>query len=141
MEPLDCVVKLIDGSAAKSGTASSSRPATSTPSRNAVGLKPEQVKLNMLYAGGSFGRRANPGGDYMVEAVAIAKALAARASPSVPVKLVWTREDDMPGGYYRPAYYHTLKAGLDAARQRRRVAASDRRPVDPRPARRSRRCW
>ena len=45
-----------------------------------VGLKPEQVKLNMLYAGGSFGRRANPAGDYLVEAAAIAKALAAPAS-------------------------------------------------------------
>jgi len=69
----------------------------------------------MLYAGGSFGRRANPAGDYVIEAASIAKALAASGQRGVPVKLVWTREDDMKGGYYRPAYLHTLKAGLDAA--------------------------
>ncbi len=80
-----------------------------------VGLKPEQVKLNMLYAGGSFGRRANPAGDYVVEAAAIAKALRAKGKSGVPVKLVWTREDDMKGGYYRPIYLHTLKAGLDGS--------------------------
>ena len=81
-----------------------------------TGLKPEQVKLNMLYAGGSFGRRANPAADYLVEAAAIAKAIADQgASRRRPVKLVWTREDDMTAGYYRPAYLHTLKAGLDAS--------------------------
>ena len=51
--------------AARSGTASSSRPATRSPVAQVLGLKPEQVKLNMLYAGGSFGRRANPAGDYV----------------------------------------------------------------------------
>jgi isoquinoline 1-oxidoreductase beta subunit len=80
-----------------------------------VGLKPEQVTINMLYAGGSFGRRANPAGDYLVEAASIAKALAVTGKYDVPVKLVWTREDDMRAGYYRPAYYHTIKAGLDAS--------------------------
>jgi isoquinoline 1-oxidoreductase beta subunit len=64
----------------------------------------------MLYAGGSFGRRANPQSDYVVEAVSIAKAIDGR----VPVKLMWTREDDMRGGYYRPLYLHKLSAGLDA---------------------------
>jgi isoquinoline 1-oxidoreductase beta subunit len=73
-------------------------------------LKPEQVKLNMLYAGGSFGRRANPHSDYVLEAAAIARAINGRA----PVKLVWGREDDMRAGYYRPMYYHALEAGLDA---------------------------
>jgi isoquinoline 1-oxidoreductase beta subunit len=73
-------------------------------------LRPEQVKLNMLFAGGSFGRRANPRSDYLLEAAAIAKAIEGRA----PVKLVWGREDDMRAGYYRPMYYHTLEAGLDA---------------------------
>jgi isoquinoline 1-oxidoreductase beta subunit len=74
-----------------------------------LGLKPEQVKLNQLYAGGSFGRRANPASDYLVEAAAITKA----AGGKYPVKLVWGREDDMRAGWYRPAYYHVLKAGLD----------------------------
>jgi isoquinoline 1-oxidoreductase subunit beta len=74
-----------------------------------LGLPPASVKLNQLYAGGSFGRRANPHSDYLVEAVAIAKA----AGVSEPVKMVWTREVDMRAGFYRPMYVHTLKAGLD----------------------------
>jgi isoquinoline 1-oxidoreductase beta subunit len=75
-----------------------------------LGLKPEQVKLNQLYAGGSFGRRANPKSDFVLEAAAIAKAIGGKA----PVKLVWGREDDMRARWYRPMYYHTLQAGLDA---------------------------
>jgi hypothetical protein len=75
-----------------------------------LGLKPEQVKLNMLYAGGSFGRRANPQSDYLVETATIVKAINGRA----PVKLVWTREDDTRAGFYRPLYYHALRGGLDA---------------------------
>lgn len=74
-----------------------------------LGLQPEQVAVHQLYAGGSFGRRANPASDYVVEAVAIAKA----AGVSVPVKLVWTREEDTRAGYYRPMFVHALKAGLD----------------------------
>jgi len=74
------------------------------------GIAPEQVKINMLYAGGSFGRRANPQSDYLIETAAIVKAVGGEA----PVKLVWTREDDMRAGYYRPMYVHKLEAGLDA---------------------------
>jgi isoquinoline 1-oxidoreductase beta subunit len=85
-----------------------------TGDQNAVagvfGINPEQVKINMLYAGGSFGRRANPQSDYVVETATIIKALGSNA----PVKLVWTREDDMRAGYYRPMYVHKLEAGLDA---------------------------
>jgi isoquinoline 1-oxidoreductase subunit beta len=113
MEPLDCVVKL-----SKDGCEIWNGEQFQTGDQNtiamALGLKPEQVKLNMLYAGGSFGRRASPAADYLVEAAEIAKALAAKGRYDVPIKLVWTREDDMKGGYYRPAYYHTMKAGLDA---------------------------
>jgi isoquinoline 1-oxidoreductase subunit beta len=74
-----------------------------------LGIPMESVRINMLYAGGSFGRRGNFIGDYPVEAAAIAKA----AGLSVPLKLVWTREDDTRAGFYRPMYVHTLKAGLD----------------------------
>jgi isoquinoline 1-oxidoreductase beta subunit len=74
-----------------------------------LGLKPEQVKLNMLYAGGSFGRRANPHSDYLLETAEIVKAINGKA----PVKLVWTREDDMRAGYYRPMNYHRIVAALD----------------------------
>jgi isoquinoline 1-oxidoreductase subunit beta len=109
MEPMNCVVQLsADACEIWNGEQFQSidQPAVA----QALGLKPEQVKLNMLFAGGSFGRRANPQSDYVLEAVQIAKAIGGRA----PVKLVWTREDDMRAGYYRPAYVHALKAGLDA---------------------------
>src|SRR5262249_20658879 len=81
----------------------------------AVGLKPEQVVLNQLFAGGSFGRRANPASDYLVEAASVAKGLAVMGNRGIPIKLVWTREDDMKAGYFRPTYYHWLKAGIDAS--------------------------
>jgi isoquinoline 1-oxidoreductase beta subunit len=70
---------------------------------------PDKVRLHVMKTGGSFGRRAVPDADVIVEAVSIAKALGWRA----PVKVQWTREDDMRGGRYRPMYVHTLKAGLD----------------------------
>jgi isoquinoline 1-oxidoreductase beta subunit len=79
-----------------------------------AGLDPQQVSIHTLYAGGSFGRRANPGSDYIVEAVSIAKAYGADGTP---IKLQWTREDDIHGGLYRPMYYHKLEAGLDAERK------------------------
>lgn len=109
MEPLDCVVKLD-----KDSCEIWNGEQLQTPDQFAVakltGLKPEQIKLNMLYAGGSFGRRANPQADYILEAVSIAKAINGR----VPVKMIWTREDDMRAGFYRPAYFHRIAAGLDA---------------------------
>ena len=67
------------------------------------------MKINTLYAGGSFGRRATPSADYFVEAVSIAKASGGQR----PVHLVWTREDDIKGGYYRPMVYHKVRAGID----------------------------
>ena len=109
MEPLDCVVKLD-----KDSCEIWNGEQLQTPDQFAVakltGLKPGQIKLNMLYAGGSFGRRANPQADYILEAVSIAKAINGR----VPVKMIWTREDDMRAGFYRPAYFHRIAAGLDA---------------------------
>jgi isoquinoline 1-oxidoreductase beta subunit len=113
MEPMNCVVKL-DASGPNAGCEIWNGEQFQTVDQMQLaaqlGLKPEQVKLNQLYAGGSFGRRANPKSDFLVEAAAIAKAIEGRA----PVKLVWGREDDMRAGWYRPMYYHTLKAGLDA---------------------------
>ncbi len=114
MEPLDCVVRL-DEASCEVWNGEQMQTADQAAVAQVVGLKPEQVKLNMLYAGGSFGRRANPVGDFVIEAATIAKALAVPGKRGTPVKLVWTREDDMKGGFYRPAYLHTLKAGLDAA--------------------------
>ena len=79
----------------------------------AAGLKPEQVTLNTMMAGGGFGRRANPTSDYLVEAVNIAKAMK-QAGVDAPVKVIWSREDDIRGGYYRPQVVHRVVAGLDA---------------------------
>ena len=114
MEPLNCVVKL-DADRCEVWNGEQFQTADRMAVAKTVGLKPEQVTLNQLYAGGSFGRRANPASDYVVEAAAIAKGLASQGKLGVPVKLVWTREDDMKGGYYRPAYLHSFKAGLDAS--------------------------
>ena len=110
MEPMDCVVRLAPGSC-EVWNGEQFQTVDQASVASALGLKPEQVTINMLYAGGSFGRRANPRSDFLVEAANIAKAINGRA----PVKLVWTREDDMRGGYYRPLYYHALRAGLDRA--------------------------
>ena len=74
------------------------------------GLAPDQVTLNMLYAGGGFGRRGNPQSDYLLEAARIVKATGA----DYPIKLVWSREDDMQAGYYRPLYVHRMRAAVDA---------------------------
>jgi isoquinoline 1-oxidoreductase beta subunit len=109
MEPMNCVVKL-DGSSCEIWNGEQFQTVDQMMVAKLLGLKPEQVKLNMLYAGGSFGRRANPQSDFVLEAAAIAKAISGRA----PVKLVWGREDDMKAGFYRPLNYHTLQAGLDA---------------------------
>jgi isoquinoline 1-oxidoreductase subunit beta len=109
MEPMNCVVKL-GTDACEVWNGHQFQTVDQAAVARVVGLKPEQVSLHTLYAGGSFGRRANPASDYLVEAAAVAKAINGRA----PVKLVWTREDDMRAGYYRPMNFHALKAGLDA---------------------------
>jgi CO/xanthine dehydrogenase Mo-binding subunit len=73
----------------------------------ALGLDPDQVKVNVTLMGGGFGRRLD--WDYAVEAARVSKAIAA------PVKVLWTREDDMRCSSYRPASFHRLSAALDGA--------------------------
>jgi isoquinoline 1-oxidoreductase subunit beta len=113
MEPMNCVVKLTDSSC-EIWNGEQFQTGDQFAIAKYTGLKPEQVKLNMLFAGGSFGRRASAASDYVLEAVSIAVALVRAGRQGIPVKLVWTREDDMRGGYYRPMYFHSLRAGLDA---------------------------
>ncbi len=108
MEPMNCVVSFHDG-ACEVWNGEQFQTIDQAAIAQLLGIPPQQVKLNMLYAGGSFGRRANPKSDFLLEAAAIAKAIGGKA----PVKLVWGREDDMRAGYYRPMYYHQLEAGLD----------------------------
>ncbi len=74
-----------------------------------AGVTPDKVTMHVMKTGGSFGRRAVTDSDVIVEAVAIAKAMDWKA----PIKVQWTREDDMRGGRYRPAYVHRVKAGID----------------------------
>jgi isoquinoline 1-oxidoreductase beta subunit len=74
----------------------------------ATGLKPDQIVINTLAAGGTFGRRANAESDYIAEVASIAKA----SGGKYPVRLIWTREDDVTGGRYRPMNYHHVTAGL-----------------------------
>ena len=75
-----------------------------------LGVTTDKVRLHTQWAGGSFGRRATPSADYFAEAATIVRATGGKA----PVHLVWTREDDMAGGFYRPMVIHRLRAGLDA---------------------------
>ena len=108
MEPMNCVVHVSDH-----GVEVWNGEQFQTIDKMAVaqvtGVEPQKVKINTLLAGGSFGRRANPVSDYIVEAAEIALAV-----KGTPVKMVWTREDDTRGGYYRPQYVHRISAGLDS---------------------------
>ena len=110
MEPLAAVVKL-DAKGCEIWTGDQFQTIDQMNAAQTAGLTPAQVSIHTLYAGGSFGRRANTVSDYIVEAVSIAKAFGADGTP---IKLQWTREDDIRGGLYRPMYFHRLEAGLNA---------------------------
>ncbi len=111
MEPLTCTI-VPDADGGVTVLDGCRFPALTHPTVAALlELDPARVRIETLRAGGSFGRRAIPSSDYHVEA-AFAFALTDRTRP---VKLVWTREDDIRGGYYRPAFAHRVRAGLDAA--------------------------
>ena len=77
-----------------------------------LGLEPSQVHIHTMFAGGGFGRRATPTADYLADAARVMKAWLA-AGRSEPLKVVWTREDDVRGGYYRPFTMHRAEIGLD----------------------------
>ncbi|MGI9372218.1 MAG: molybdopterin cofactor-binding domain-containing protein, partial [Hyphomicrobiales bacterium] len=108
MEPLNCVieptengVRIYDG--CQFPTLTQAVPAA------ILQLKPEQVEVKTVLAGGSFGRRANPGSDYHAEAALVFALLGGKT----PVKFVWSREDDIAGGFYRPMAAHRVKIALD----------------------------
>ena len=107
MEPLNCVVDLRADSC-EIWTGTQFETIDRLMAAKVAGLPPEKVKLNTTLLGGGFGRRANPASDFVVEAVHVAK------SAKAPVKVIWTREDDLAGGWYRPKWHDRFAAGIDA---------------------------
>ncbi|MDE0242712.1 MAG: molybdopterin-dependent oxidoreductase, partial [bacterium] len=108
MEPPTCTIEpTADGITLHDGCQSPSSAHQALA--GVLGLPMKSIRINTLYAGGSFGRRATMTADYIVEA-AQAFAMTDRTRP---VKLVWSREDDLAGGAYRPAVAHRVRVGLD----------------------------
>lgn len=106
MEPLNCLVDPGNGRC-EIWTGTQSQTADRNAAARILGLAREQVELHTLLLGGGFGRRGNPRSDFVSEAAHVAKA-AGR-----PVKVLWTREDDIRGGWYRPMWVDRIAAGLD----------------------------
>ncbi|MEM7653442.1 MAG: xanthine dehydrogenase family protein molybdopterin-binding subunit [Pseudomonadota bacterium] len=109
MEPLNAIARMNDDGTLEVWGGHQIPDVYQFVSSKVAGIEPAKVKLHVMKTGGGFGRRASPSADVIAEAVMVAKALDFKH----PVKVQWTREDDMRGGYYRPAYVHRLKAGLD----------------------------
>src|SRR5438552_4954312 len=108
MEPLNCALDLRSDSC-EIWTGTQFQTVDRANAAKIAGLPDEKVQIHTTFLGGGFGRRANPQSDFVVEAVHVAKAA------GVPVKVVWTREDDMQGGWYRPAFLHSIVGGVDAS--------------------------
>jgi isoquinoline 1-oxidoreductase beta subunit len=106
MEPLNTTIK-IDGDKVEIWAGTQFPGGDSMAAAKIIGTTPDKVTLHTPFLGGGFGRRGNPAADFVAEAAFVAKAA------GVPVKVVWTREDDMHGGYYRPAYLHRVVVATD----------------------------
>jgi isoquinoline 1-oxidoreductase beta subunit len=120
MEPLNCTVQLSDG-LAELWVGSQCPGLDAVAAARVLGLKPEQVKMHVQMAGGGFGRRFVGTSDYVVEACEVAKAVRS-AGLNAPVRTLWSREDDIKGGYYRPMHLHHARIGFD---ERGKVLAWD----------------
>src|SRR5207245_9162503 len=108
MEPLNCVVDLRRDSC-EIWTGTQFDTVDRANAAQVAGLPPEKVQIHTTLLGGGFGRRANPAYDFAGKAVHVAKVAKA------PVKVVWTREDDMQGGWYRPAFLHAIARSMDSS--------------------------
>lgn len=133
MEPMNCVAA-VDGSKVKLTFGSQGQTLDQLAAAKIVGCLPGSVEIETLFAGGSFGRRANFQSDYVAECVHIAK----KIGKGRPVKLVWTREDDMRAGYFRPLTIHAVKVQLDKdgypAAWRHRIVSQSIMKGSPMPA-------
>lgn len=108
MEPLNCTVRL-GPNKCEIWTGTQFQGQDQQLAAQITGLTPEQIEIHTTFLGGGFGRRANAASDFVVEAVHVAK------QSGKPVKVVWSREDDVRGGYYRPAFVHRAHIGLSDA--------------------------
>jgi isoquinoline 1-oxidoreductase beta subunit len=106
MEPMNCVV-LVSKDRCDIWTGTQWQSGDQQNAAKALGFEPGQVNVHTTFLGGGFGRRGNGVSDVVVEAVEVAKGV------GKPVQTVWTREDDMRGGYYRPFFVHRARAVLD----------------------------
>ncbi len=116
MEPLNCTVQLTGSGAdarAKVWTGTQMPGLDAAAAVRVLGIKPENLALEVQMAGGGFGRRGLPTSDFVVEACTIAKAAQA-AGIAAPIRTLWSREDDIRGGYYRPMHVHRAEIGFDA---------------------------
>lgn len=109
MEPLNCTVRIDAGARrCEIWTGTQFQTMDQGAAARIAGVPPENVVVHTPFLGGGFGRRATPQSDFVSEAVHVARAA------GVPVKVVWTREDDIRGGYYRPLFVHRVEVGVGA---------------------------
>jgi isoquinoline 1-oxidoreductase beta subunit len=110
MEPLNAVASVsVAGDAAEVWCGTQYPTAASAAAARALGISVDKIKLNYTLLGGGFGRRGEYDQEFVVDAVLMAK------SAKQPVKVMWTREDDVHNGHFRPISAHYLRAGLDAS--------------------------
>ncbi|MCJ8308043.1 MAG: xanthine dehydrogenase family protein molybdopterin-binding subunit [Rhizobiaceae bacterium] len=109
MEPLNCTIEATQDGGLLMHDGAQMPTGAHAAMAEIFQLPMEKIQVKTMLAGGSFGRRVTPTFDYQVEA-ALAFAVTDR---SRPVKLVWSREDDIRGGFYRPAFGHKVTVGLD----------------------------
>ncbi len=109
MEPMTCTAWFRSDGFLEVWTSTQNGEASLAEAAKTAGLPPEKVEVHKMMLGGGFGRRGGPQ-DFVRQGVQIAKSM-----PGVPVKLMWSREEDMQHGYYRPASIVRMKAGLDAS--------------------------